>query len=91
MAHLNTIVAQFLKMVPKSEFNRLADTYHIGQKFRRFSRFDQFILMLTLQVTGRSSIRDVVENLKVQSSKLYHIGVGVMSRSSFSRINNEQS
>jgi putative transposase len=91
MAHINTIVGQFLKLVPKSEFTRLANLHHVGQKFRRYSRFDQFVLMFTLQVTGRSSIRDVVENLKVQTNKLYHIGIRVMSRSSFSRINNEQS
>lgn len=90
MSHTNTVLAQFLKLVPKSEFKRLADSHHIGQKFRRYSRFDQFVLMLTLQVTGRSSIRDVIENLKVQTSKLYHIGISVMSKSSFSRINSEQ-
>ena len=90
MTHVNTVLTQFLKLIPKYEFNQLADTHHVGQKFRRFSRFDQFVFMLTLQVTGRSSIRDVVENFKVQASKLYHIGIRVMSRSSFSRINNEQ-
>lgn len=91
MAYVNTVLTQILKLVPKSEFSRLADTHHKGQKFRGCSRFDQFVLMLTLQVTGRSSIRDVVENFKVQTSKLYHMGIRVLSRSSFSRINNEQS
>lgn len=90
MANVNTVLTQFLKLIPKSEFNRLAEVHHNGQKFRRYSRFDQFVLMLTLQVTGRSSIRDVVENFKVQTSKLYHMGIRVLSRSSFSRINNEQ-
>jgi hypothetical protein len=64
MVHINTIVGQFLKCVPKSEVNRLTDTHHIDQRFRRYSRFDQFVLMLTLKVTGRSSIRDVVEKLR---------------------------
>ena len=90
MAHVNTIVAQFLKLVSKSEFDRLARTHHTGQKFRKFSRFDQFVLLLTLQVTGRSSIRDVIENLKVQRNKLFHIGIRIISRSSFSRVNQEQ-
>ena len=90
MAHLNTIAAQFLKLVSKPEFDRLAKKHHCGQHFRKFTRFDQFVLLLTLQVTGRSSIRDVVENLKVQASKLYHIGIHIISRSSFSRINQQQ-
>lgn len=90
MAYVNTVLTQFLKLVPKSSFDRLANDHHCGQKFRLYSRFDQFVLMLTLQITGRSSIRDVVENFKVQTSKLYHMGIRVLSRSSFSRMNNEQ-
>ena len=90
MAHTNTIVAQFLKLVSRAEFNRLAKKHHSGQKFRKFTRFDQFVLLLTLQVTGRSSIRDVVENVKAQAHKLFHIGIRIVSRSSFSRINQEQ-
>lgn len=90
MSHRNTVIAQFLKLIPKHEFTKLANEHHSGQKFRKFTRFDQFVLLLTLQVTGRNSIRDVIENLKVQSKKLFHIGTQVMSRSSLSRINNEQ-
>ena len=90
MSHRNTVIAQFLKLVPKPEFLKLAKEHHNGQKFRKFTRFDQFVVLFTLQMTGRSSIRDVIENLKAQASKLFHIGTQVMSRSSLSRINNDQ-
>lgn len=90
MNNRTTVVAQFLKLISKFEFKKLADEHHQGQKFRRFTRFDQFVLLLTLQVTGRTSIRDVVNNAIAQTSKLFHIGTRVMSRSSFSRINNQQ-
>lgn len=90
MSHRNTVLSQFLKLVPKYEFLKLAKEHHNGQKFRKFTRFDQFIVLFTLQVTGRNSIRDVIENVKVQVSKLFHIGTQAMSRSSLSRINNDQ-
>lgn len=90
MSHRNTVLAQFLKLVPKHEFTKLAQEHHNGQKFRKFTRFDQFIVLFTLQITDRNSIRDVIENLKVQASKLFHIGTQTMSRSSLSRINNDQ-
>ncbi|NRA22874.1 MAG: IS4 family transposase [Oleispira sp.] len=90
MSHRNTVLAQFLKLVPKHEFTKLAQEHHNGQKFRKFTRFDQFIVLFTLQITGRNSIRDVIENLKIQASKLFHIGTQTMSRSSLSRINNDQ-
>lgn len=90
MRNNTTVVEQFLKLISRAEFNKLADEHHQGQKFRRFKRIDQFMLLLTLQITGRSSIRDVVSNAKAQISKLKRMGIRVMSRSSFSRINNEQ-
>ena len=90
MSHRNTVLSQFLKLVPKHEFLKLAKEHHNGQNFRKFTRFDQFIVLFTLQVTGRNSIRDVIENVKAQVSKLFHIGTQAMSRSSLSRINNDQ-
>ncbi len=90
MQNNTTVLDQFLKLISRAEFNRLAKEHHQGQKFRRFKRIDQFMLLLTLQITGRTSIRDVVSNAKVQVTKLKRMGLRVMSRSSFSRINNEQ-
>ncbi len=90
MKNSNTVAAQFIKLIPRGEFNKLAKQHHNGQAFRKFTRFDQFICLLTMQVTGRQSIRDIVENFKVQASKLYHLGIHLMTRSSLSRINSEQ-
>lgn len=90
MRNSNTVLSQFLKLVSRYEFNKLAEEHHEGQKFRRYQRFDQFVLLLTLQVTGRSSIRDAVNNAMAQATKLLRAGIRVMSRSSFSRVNNEQ-
>ncbi len=90
MQNSNTIAAQFIKLIPRGEFNKLAAEHHTGQAFRKFTRFDQFVYLLTLQLTGRSSIRDIVDNFKAQALKLYHLSIHLISRSSLSRINNEQ-
>ncbi len=90
MRNHTTVVSQFLKLVSRTEFKTLANQYHQGQAFRRFTRLDQFLLLMTLQVTGRTSIRDVISNAKAQITKLYRMGIQVMSRSTFSRVNNEQ-
>lgn len=41
------------------------------------------------QLAGRVSLRDVVSSLSAQSRKLYHLGVGEVSRSSLARVNAE--
>ena len=54
------------------------------------TRWGQFVAMGMAQLTGRCSLRDIVSNLAAQSCKLYHLGVGVVTRSSLARVNAEK-
>jgi putative transposase len=42
------------------------------------------------QLTGRNSLRDMVENLSAQAHRLYHLGGAKLSRSNLSRINEDK-
>lgn len=90
MSHHSTIFAQFLRLVPRHEFDALAKAHHSGAPLRRMSRFSQFVGFTTAHLSRRHSLRDVVANLSAQSSKLYHLGVKAVTRSSFARVNEEQ-
>jgi hypothetical protein len=90
MAHCSTVLSQIVRIFPRHEFQALASKHHVGQKFRSFSRWSQFVSMLTAQLTDRSSLRDVVDNLSVQSSKLYHLGIKAFSRATLARCNEKQ-
>ena len=46
--------------------------------------------MMVCQLSGRKSLWDVVENLKAQSHKLYHLGMKKVTRSTLSRVSDEQ-
>ena len=87
MAHCNTILSQILKLVPRHEFERLANRHHSGRSFRSASRWSQFVTMSMGQLSGRRSLRDVVENMDAQCQRLYHLGSAKLSRSNLSRIN----
>ena len=52
--------------------------------------FSQFVGFATAPLSKRHSLRDVVANLSAQGSKLYHLGVKAVTRSSFARVNEEQ-
>ncbi len=54
------------------------------------SRWSQFASLSFAQLTGRCSLRDIVDNLSRQSSKSYHLGMGEVSRSSLARVNKKQ-
>ena len=74
MAHNNTVLAQFLKLVPRHEFERDAAHPHKRRKLRKMTRWNQFVAMFMAQLSGRSSLRDIVANLATHPHKLYTWG-----------------
>ncbi len=87
MAHYNTVFSQLLKLIPRHEFETLAKQHHSGRSFRKASRWSQFVTMAMGQLSGRNSLRDIVENISAQTHRLYHLGSAKLSRSNLSRIN----
>ena len=87
MAHYNTVFSQLLKLIPRHEFETLAKQHHTGRSFRRASRWSQFVTMAMGQLSGRKSLRDMIENVSAQAHRLYHLGSTKLSRSNLSRIN----
>jgi len=90
MAHCNTIFLQILKLVPRHEFETLAKQHHSGRSFRTASRWSQFVTMAMAQLAGRNSLRDIIENVRAQAHRLYHLGSAKLSRSNLSRINEDK-
>ncbi|MCU7795575.1 MAG: IS4 family transposase [Candidatus Thiodiazotropha sp. (ex Myrtea spinifera)] len=90
MAHCNTIFSQILKFVPRHEFETLAKKHHSGRSFRSASRWSQFVTLMMAQLSGRNSLRDIVENITAQAHRLYHLGSVKLSRSNLSRINKDK-
>ena len=90
MAHCNTIFSQILKFVPRHEFESLAKQHHSGRAFRKTSRWSQFVWMAMAQLSGRISLRDIVDNLSAQAHRLYHLGSSKPSRSTLARLNEEK-
>ena len=90
MAHNNTVLSQILKLVCRHEFETLSKSHHQGQKLRKMNRWSQFVAMVTGQLAGRTSLRDIESNLAAQQNKLYHLGAVNVSRSSLSRVNANQ-
>jgi putative transposase len=87
LSHHNTVFSQLLKLIPRHEFETLAKQHHTGRSFRTASRWSQFVTMAMAQLSGRNSLRDIVENISAQAHRLYHLGSAKLSRSNLSRIN----
>jgi hypothetical protein len=90
LAHHNTVFSQLLKYIPRHEFEILANQHHSGRSFRTASRWSQFVTMAMAQLAGRSSLRDIVDNISAQAHRLYHLGSAKLTRSNLSRINEDK-
>lgn len=90
MSHSNTAFQQLLKPLSRHGFEKLAKHYHVGQKLRSASRWDQFIGMAMSQLSGRQSLRDIQSNLEAQQNKLYHLGAKPIARTTLARLNEKQ-
>ncbi len=81
MSHRNAILSQIVAFLPRHEFDSLAKVHHVGRRFRSFNRWSQFMALTIAQLSGRVSLRDLVDNIAARARRLYHLGMRSLSRS----------
>ncbi len=89
MSYPITVLGQMVAIISRHKFEALASRHHIGQKFRKYNRWSQFLAMLMGQLSGRTSLRDIAANLKTRNRYLYHLGMRETSRSTLARVNEQ--
>ena len=87
MAHCNTVLSQMLKMLPRHEFEKLANQVDGKVKATALSRWSQFAALTIGQLSGRQSLRDIESCLSTQQHLHYHLGVQSVSKSALARAN----
>jgi len=90
MAHYNTLFHDMLKFIPRHEFSTLEKQHSTGRKPRIFTRWNQFVHLMFMQLTSRVSLRDGIQCLSVRAKSLYHIGAAPVARSTFADANNSR-
>jgi len=90
MAHYNTVLSQILKMIPRHEFEKLANTVDGKVRSTALSRWSQFTALAVGQLNGRQSLRDIESCLSSQQHLHYHLGVQSVSKSALARANEQR-
>ena len=91
MHHQNSVFHGLLKRVPWDELERLAVEHRSDFRVRRLTTKSQFIALLYGQLSGASSLRDVVTRLESQAALLYHLGGKSVARSTLAEANAKRS
>ena len=89
MAYNNSVLSQLLKLLPRHEFERLANRYDGKRRSDALSRWSQFVALTIGQLGGRRSLRDIESTIHSQGRHRYHLGSQTISRSGLSRANEQ--
>ena len=87
MPHQNIVFRDILKQVPWDEFDRLVEDHKSDARVRTLSTKDQFIALVYGQLSGASSLRDIVARLQSHEARLYHVGAKPVRRSTLADAN----
>lgn len=87
MRHHNSVFHAVLKYVPWHEFDRLVEAHGTDTRVRRLTTKSQFVALLYGQLSGASSLREIVTGLASHAARLYHLGATVARRSTLSDAN----
>jgi hypothetical protein len=68
----------------------LEQEYGTGRQARSFSRWNQLVHLVFIQLTARASLRDGVASLQARFKNLYHLGARPVARSTFADANNRR-
>ena len=87
MGHVNTIFNQLLALIQRNKFDRLVKEYRADRYVKSMNTYNQMVVMLYAQATGKDSLRDIETSLITHQSKLYHLGIKSISRSTLADAN----
>ena len=87
MQHQNSVFHGLLKQVPWHQFDRLVDDHGADARVRRLSTKSQLVALLYGQLSGATSLREIVTGLSSHAVRLYHVGADPVRRSTFSDAN----
>jgi hypothetical protein len=87
MRHHNSAFHAVPRHVPWHGFDRLVDTYGADARVRRLTTKSQFVALLYGQLSGASSLREIVTGLASHAARLYHLGATAVRRSTLSDAN----
>jgi IS4 transposase len=87
MPHHNTVLRDILKLVPWCRFEAFVDDHAADARVRRLSTKDQLLALLYGQLSGATSLREIVTGLLSHEARLYHLGGKPVRRSTLSDAN----
>jgi len=89
--HYNTIFQQLFNFLPRHRFEKAVENSGEDRYCKHFTAWKQFLTILYAQITGKDSLREIATGLIANQSRLYHLGMEVVPKSTLSEAMNRRS
>jgi IS4 transposase len=90
MPHHNTVIHEVLKHLPWYWLDRAVEKYGTDELSRTLTTKQHVIALLYGQMSGATSLREIVAGMESHAARLYHLGSGSVKRSTLSDANNHR-
>lgn len=87
MRHQNSLFHDILKLVPWAAFERSVEKHEADRSIRTLSTKSQLVALLHGQLSGATSLREIVTTMESHKGRLYHLGVSAPKRSTLADAN----
>lgn len=92
MYNPTTVISQLLQILDKNQFDKFVKHHKADRYSKTFSTWSQLVVMITAQIKGWDSLREVETGFETKASKLYHLGLEELpKRSNLSYANSKRS
>lgn len=81
------VLSQFLRLLPRYEFQRIVNRHKGDFHTKHFKCWDHLASMMIAHIRQENSLRDVDITLNAHASKLYHIGIKQCPKSTLADAN----
>ena len=86
----NTVFSQLLQIICQSRFKKCVNQFDGDKYAKRFSCWQQLIVLLFAQAKGLDSLRDIEVSLRSHHRKWYHLGLTSVAKSTLGDANTKR-
>ena len=90
MLHQNSVFHSLLKYVPWHKFDQSVENHGADALSRTLKSKQHFIALLYGQLSGATSLREIVTGMASHETRLYHLGAAPVRRSTMSDANSQR-
>lgn len=83
----NTVISQIMQLICRFRFKTCVDRYGGDRYTKRFSCWQQLLVLLFAQAKGLTSLRDIEISLRSHHRQWYHMGLSGIARSTLADAN----